>query len=181
MAISKNNKGFTLVEVMIVVAIIGILSAMAAPSYKKFTGHQNLNGAARELFSDVRGARVLAIKEGSQYGIYITSATTFQVIKVASPAYTSFAQSIAASMNPFYTAVTAYDLNALGYTGVTITIPNNMNMPLFQRTGAVSGINNITSNSAGFSTSAPANIVLTNSYGETKTISVNSAGYALIQ
>jgi prepilin-type N-terminal cleavage/methylation domain-containing protein len=179
MEVFKNKKGFTLIEVMVVVAIVGILSALAVPSFKKFTAHQNLNGAARELFSDVRGARVAAIKEGVQYGIYFPNATQFQLIKVANaPTYTSFAQAQAAALNPIYTVVTNYDFNTLGYYGITMTLP--VNMPVFQRTGAVSSVSSITA-TPGFLTSAPDNIILTNSYGESKTISVNTAGYTLIQ
>ena len=42
MKLIKNNRGFTLIEVMIVVAVLGILSMIALPSYQKYVqrGHR---------------------------------------------------------------------------------------------------------------------------------------------
>jgi type IV pilus assembly protein PilA len=54
MKISRSAKGFTLVEIMIVVVIIGLLAAMAIPAFKKVR-ENSVNGAlkndARQLAS----------------------------------------------------------------------------------------------------------------------------------
>jgi type IV pilus assembly protein PilA len=45
----KNSHGFTLIELMIVVAIIGILAAIAIPSYQDYIVKTQLNRAVGEL------------------------------------------------------------------------------------------------------------------------------------
>ncbi|EAR55614.1 type IV pilin PilA [Photobacterium sp. SKA34] len=47
----KKQQGFTLIELMIVVAIIGVLSAVAIPAYKNYVSKSELASAMATLKS----------------------------------------------------------------------------------------------------------------------------------
>ena len=70
---SKNIKeisfGFTLLEVMIVVALLGIVLAIAVPSINSTLDEMKLDSAAQEIVTAIHYAQSLAIKEGVAYGV----------------------------------------------------------------------------------------------------------------
>lgn len=72
MARYKNHEcGFTMIEMMIAVGIIGIASALAIPSYVEWKARHDLREAVNEIASDLNLARVVAMNRNRQATVTI--------------------------------------------------------------------------------------------------------------
>jgi type IV fimbrial biogenesis protein FimT len=59
---ARASSGFTLIECMVVVAMVAVVASIAAPSFRSFIGTMNSKSAAFDLISDLTVARSEAIK-----------------------------------------------------------------------------------------------------------------------
>lgn len=69
--LKNSESGFTLIEMMIAVAIIGILSALAIPSYTQWKSDHDLREAVSEFSSNLNLARVVAMNRNRQAVVII--------------------------------------------------------------------------------------------------------------
>jgi type II secretion system protein H len=147
-----SGKGFTLIEMMIVIAIIGILSAVSFFVWSGYQNNVNLRTAAGEVMSDIASCKQRAISEGIQYCMQFTD---------GSPSYSINASSCTAP-----TQTQAKNLTSFG-AGLTVSNTNfNSDRVSFLPRGTLS--------------SNTGTIVLRNSKNSTATITVQITGRAYV-
>lgn len=67
-------RGFTLIELVVAMAVLGILAVVAAPAVGEYLATQRLKGAAEELQTDLQFARMQSVQKNA--AITVTLAST---------------------------------------------------------------------------------------------------------
>ena len=70
---NRNNNGFTILELAVVIAIVAIMSTVALPSFVKWQSSNRLRGAAIGLVGDLEMAKIRAIRENSSVAVLFNS------------------------------------------------------------------------------------------------------------
>lgn len=68
-SLRRTESGFTMIELMIVVAVLGVLASLAMPSFRSLIQSQQVKNASFELFSSLSLARSEAIKRNANVTI----------------------------------------------------------------------------------------------------------------
>lgn len=146
MKMIKQDKGFSLVELLLVVALIGVMVFISFPAIMKQLGHQRLVRSTRDLFTEINAARINAITRNVNYEVDING----PVIQLM-----------------YFNSATALWVNEPTHTTgrlqdrVTITAPSAAFQVVYRPNGTVT---------------VPGNICLTNTADTTDKLSIQFTG-----
>lgn len=70
---NRAQRGFTLMELMVVLAVVGVIMGIAVPNFSLYIRNSRLTGAANDLLASVTMARTEAIKRQLPVGICATA------------------------------------------------------------------------------------------------------------
>jgi prepilin-type N-terminal cleavage/methylation domain-containing protein len=120
----RRKAGFTLVESVVAVAIIGIVSAIAIPQMRTLMDRYRLDGAVRLIWADLQNARMTAIKENrSIRAEFDFLAHTYSISRVDTGE-----NILTRNLNGEYPTVSAYKTSggSITFTSTGVTL-NNVN------------------------------------------------------
>ena len=75
-----NSRGFTIIELMVVTAVFAILTAIAVPQFRALQPKFRLDGATRQVFSELMSARAKAVNENTTYTVTFPNTYTVQIV-----------------------------------------------------------------------------------------------------
>jgi len=145
----KNRKGFTMTEVVVVLSLLGILTAIAIPSFISWLPRHRLQTSTRQIYDDLNLAKIRAVRAN------IDSCITFNV---GNDNYTVF-------------------LDVNGDSTYTNGVDTLIKGPVWLENGVnITAANTCGFNNRGMSTAGVTQVSLTNPTGVVTNVNVNTVG-----
>ena len=79
MRLCNKQSGFTLTELIVIIAIVAIFAAIAIPNYLAWLPKSRLNGAARQVMGDLMAARMKAVKLNHRAKVFFYSNHQYKI------------------------------------------------------------------------------------------------------
>jgi type IV fimbrial biogenesis protein FimT len=156
------SRGFTLIEMMIALAIFAFLIAIAGPQYADFMGNMQIRNGGENTLTGVRLAQAEAVKANTQVQFLLdtTSGGGWQVLlwDETSGAFDIVVQSYQWANGASKTTVTSGGLNTVTFDGLGRIIPAGSN--LLDGTAATQPIAQIDITNSNISNPRPLRVVI---------------------
>ena len=80
--VCRSERGFTLAELVMSIAVIGILSVMVVPAFLRYYQSATLKSGAQQFATLINQARELAIKENGRFCVKMSSPTQMMYTRI---------------------------------------------------------------------------------------------------
>lgn len=142
-----RDRGFTLIEMMVTIAVLAILVAIAVPSFSDFMEKARLRGAADALSSQFSLARSQAVRSGRDVRLLVvgedaawcTGARQYAASGVVGLVDASGSATCNCSSNAAQCLVAGEQsvVSSAGYAGIALQDSNGLDFQFDRRTGAL--------------------------------------------
>ena len=122
--------GFTLIEILVTMAILTILGAFAVPQWGILLSKYRLDAAARQVATELHGAKNRAMTQYRRLKLVFDSTTTFTIQKEQTPGEGDYAAISGSKSLPLGITVTfnntpVFQTRGNASPGATITLTNS--------------------------------------------------------
>lgn len=147
-----DNRGFTLIELIIVIGLIGIMSAFAFPQLMYQVPKIRLNSATKEVAQQMQLARLKAVSTNKKHRMILTNNAyptpdTYRVDRSDSGDFATITNVVAVTTLPIAANLFAMDIDAgtiVFLANGTIDSPNDLRVARFNLENTMDRIYKIT-------------------------------------
>ncbi|HEY5634622.1 MAG TPA: GspH/FimT family pseudopilin [Burkholderiaceae bacterium] len=76
-SLKRRATGFTVVELCVAMAVLGVVAVLATPSFEEFRLRERVKGAANNLYADLQFARSESVQRNARVSLAFTTGTAW--------------------------------------------------------------------------------------------------------